>query len=109
MICTGGDSPAADKGRAFSKRTEYVPDVDEAYKFDPQTTLAICALLVLGMAGLFNDFVMPAAWAGAMVVIPTRNRAQMAINAVRSILDQPVPRTSTRWCGPRPWHRSPSR
>ena len=22
MICTGGDSPAADKGRAFSKRTD---------------------------------------------------------------------------------------
>ncbi|HVY02388.1 MAG TPA: cobaltochelatase subunit CobS, partial [Caulobacterales bacterium] len=26
---------------AFSKRTEYVPEVDEAYRFDPQTTLAI--------------------------------------------------------------------
>ena len=22
MICTGGDSPAADKGRAFTKRTD---------------------------------------------------------------------------------------
>jgi 4-hydroxy-2-oxoheptanedioate aldolase len=22
MICTGGDTPAADKGRAFSKRTD---------------------------------------------------------------------------------------
>ena len=28
---------------AFSKRTEYVPDVDDAYRFDPQTTLAILA------------------------------------------------------------------
>jgi cobaltochelatase CobS len=28
---------------AFSKRTEYVPEVDEAYRFDPQTTLAILA------------------------------------------------------------------
>ncbi|MES1200468.1 MAG: cobaltochelatase subunit CobS [Pseudomonadota bacterium] len=28
---------------AFSKRTEYVPELDEAYKFDPQTTLAILA------------------------------------------------------------------
>jgi cobaltochelatase CobS len=27
----------------FSHRTEYVPDVDEAYRFDPQTTLAILA------------------------------------------------------------------
>jgi cobaltochelatase CobS len=26
---------------AFSKRTEYVPEVDDAYRFDPQTTLAI--------------------------------------------------------------------
>jgi len=28
---------------AFSKRTEYVPEVDEAYRFDPETTLAILA------------------------------------------------------------------
>src|SRR5687767_7096350 len=28
---------------AFSKKTEYVPDVDDAYRFDPQTTLAILA------------------------------------------------------------------
>ncbi len=28
---------------AFSARTEYVPDLDEAYRFDPQTTLAILA------------------------------------------------------------------
>ena len=28
---------------AFSTRDEHVPDVDSAYKFDPQTTLAICA------------------------------------------------------------------
>jgi cobaltochelatase CobS len=28
---------------AFSNRDEHVPDVDPAYKFDPQTTLAICA------------------------------------------------------------------
>src|SRR5499427_7894649 len=28
---------------AFSKRTEYVPDMDDAYRFDPQTTLAILA------------------------------------------------------------------
>ena len=31
------------KAPAFSKRTEYVPEVDEAYRFDPQTTLAILA------------------------------------------------------------------
>jgi len=28
---------------AFSERDSHVPDVDPAYKFDPQTTLAICA------------------------------------------------------------------
>ena len=28
---------------AFGVRDEHVPDVDSAYKFDPQTTLAICA------------------------------------------------------------------
>ena len=28
---------------AFSTRDSHVPDLDEAYKFDPQTTLAICA------------------------------------------------------------------
>ncbi len=28
---------------AFSQRTEYVPEIDEAYRFDPQTTLAILA------------------------------------------------------------------
>src|SRR6201985_720118 len=28
---------------AFSTRDEHVPDIDPAYKFDPQTTLAICA------------------------------------------------------------------
>ena len=28
---------------AFSHRTEYVPDVDDAYRFDPPTTLAILA------------------------------------------------------------------
>ena len=28
---------------AFSKRTEYVPEVDEAYRFNPDTTLAILA------------------------------------------------------------------
>src|SRR5690606_22205541 len=28
---------------AFSTRDSHVPDIDEAYKFDPQTTLAICA------------------------------------------------------------------
>ncbi len=28
---------------AFSTRDAHVPDVDSAYKFDPQTTLAICA------------------------------------------------------------------
>jgi cobaltochelatase CobS len=28
---------------AFSKKTEYVPDTDAAYRFDPQTTLAILA------------------------------------------------------------------
>jgi cobaltochelatase CobS len=28
---------------AFSMRDSHVPDLDEAYRFDPQTTLAICA------------------------------------------------------------------
>src|SRR5579871_6870647 len=28
---------------AFSERDEHVPDIDPAYRFDPQTTLAICA------------------------------------------------------------------
>ncbi len=28
---------------AFSKRSEYVPPVDDAYRFDPRTTQAICA------------------------------------------------------------------
>jgi len=28
---------------AFTERDSHVPDLDEAYKFDPQTTLAICA------------------------------------------------------------------
>jgi len=28
---------------AFSKRSEYVPEVDEAYRFDDETTLALCA------------------------------------------------------------------
>src|SRR5271155_1166713 len=28
---------------AFSVRDSHVPDFDEAYQFDPQTTLAICA------------------------------------------------------------------
>ena len=28
---------------AFSQRSEYVPEVDEAYRFDPPTTLAILA------------------------------------------------------------------
>jgi len=28
---------------AFSERDEHVPEIDTAYKFDPQTTLAICA------------------------------------------------------------------
>src|ERR1700754_4073503 len=28
---------------AFSAKTEYVPEIDEAYRFDPQTTLAILA------------------------------------------------------------------
>ena len=28
---------------AFSQRDPHVPDLDEAYRFDPQTTLAICA------------------------------------------------------------------
>src|SRR5579872_5346549 len=28
---------------AFSTRDAHVPDLDEAYRFDPQTTLAICA------------------------------------------------------------------
>ena len=34
---------SAMKVPAFSKKTEYVPELDEAYRFDPQTTLAILA------------------------------------------------------------------
>src|SRR5690242_1734708 len=37
----GVDSPM--QVPAFSVRDPHVPDIDEAYKFDPQTTLAICA------------------------------------------------------------------
>jgi cobaltochelatase CobS len=37
----GIDSPMAVP--AFSTRDEHVPDIDPAYRFDPQTTLAICA------------------------------------------------------------------
>jgi cobaltochelatase CobS len=36
-------APGDMKVPAFSKRTEYVPEIDEAYRFDPQTTLAILA------------------------------------------------------------------
>ena len=32
---------------AFSQTTEYVPEVDEAYRFDPGTTLAILAGLYI--------------------------------------------------------------
>ncbi|MGE0828839.1 MAG: cobaltochelatase subunit CobS [Hyphomonadaceae bacterium] len=35
--------PSEMKIPAFSKRTEYVPEVDPAYRFDPETTLAILA------------------------------------------------------------------
>jgi len=35
--------PSEMKIPAFSKRTEYVPEVDTAYRFDPETTLAILA------------------------------------------------------------------
>ena len=28
---------------AFSERDAHVPDIDDAYKFDPETTRAICA------------------------------------------------------------------
>jgi cobaltochelatase CobS len=31
------------KAPAFSQRTEHVPEIDEAYRFDPETTLAILA------------------------------------------------------------------
>src|ERR1700740_269599 len=31
------------KAPAFSERDPHVPDIDEAYKFDPETTRAICA------------------------------------------------------------------
>ena len=27
----------------FSERDPHVPDIDEAYRFDPETTVAICA------------------------------------------------------------------
>ena len=37
----GFDSPL--KVPAFAERTEYVPEIDEAYRFDPQTTMAILA------------------------------------------------------------------
>jgi cobaltochelatase CobS len=35
--------PSDLKVPAFSQRTEYVPDVDDVYRFDPQTTAAILA------------------------------------------------------------------
>jgi cobaltochelatase CobS len=35
--------PSDMKVPAFSHRDEHVPEIDPAYKFDPQTTLAICA------------------------------------------------------------------
>ena len=31
------------KVKGFKERTEYVPEIDESYRFDPQTTLAILA------------------------------------------------------------------
>ena len=34
---------------AFSERSEYVPEIDPAYHFDPQTTLAILAALALSL------------------------------------------------------------
>ncbi|MBI1188853.1 MAG: cobaltochelatase subunit CobS [Alphaproteobacteria bacterium] len=36
-------APTDMKVPAFSHRTEYVPEVDQAYRFDPETTLAILA------------------------------------------------------------------
>src|SRR5690606_3496814 len=40
---TFGFESGGQKVPAFSKPNEYVPDIDEAYRFDPQTTRSILA------------------------------------------------------------------
>ena len=40
---------------AFSKKTEYVPDIDKNYKFDRDTTLAIISGFALIKEFLFKD------------------------------------------------------
>src|SRR5258708_38739004 len=41
---------------AFSHRDSHVPDFDDAYRFDPQTTLAICAGLTYDRRGVIQGY-----------------------------------------------------
>src|SRR5665213_2719968 len=41
---------------AFSHRDSHVPDLDEAYRFDPQTTLAICAGLAFNRRVMIQGY-----------------------------------------------------
>src|ERR1700744_3498798 len=41
---------------AFSDRDPHVPDLDPAYKFDPQTTLAICAGFAFDRRGMVQGY-----------------------------------------------------
>src|SRR5246500_3117376 len=41
---------------AFSERDPHVPDVDEAYKFDPETTRAICAGFAFDRRGMVQGY-----------------------------------------------------
>src|ERR1700759_3424902 len=41
---------------AFSTRDSHVPDIDEAYRFDPQTTLAICAGFANDRRGMVQGY-----------------------------------------------------
>src|ERR1700760_3608191 len=41
---------------AFSERDPHVPDIDTAYKFDPQTTLAICAGFAYDHRGMVQGY-----------------------------------------------------
>ena len=41
---------------AFSQRSEHVPDIDEAYRFDPDTTLAILAGFAHNRRGLIQGY-----------------------------------------------------
>ena len=40
---------------AFSKKTEYVPEIDKSYKFDRDTTMAIIQVLPITKEFWFKD------------------------------------------------------